>query len=155
MIFNTSAVPSDASLASAKIKLYLSQANVNAGGGTLTVRVLNGAPTYPHSPVVVGDFDRSLYSGNGGERDFRADASGSYYDIDLNSTGRSWINKGGTTRFQLQNVERDIDDSAPGNDKRCYFGDGSAGKEPKLEITYSIPSKMTAITSRRFRGRRF
>jgi hypothetical protein len=136
--FDTSAIKSSWSIISAILKLYL-YIQGNSTGLDLTTRVLNGQPTYPHDPIVVGDYDRSRYSGNGGERNFRNDVINSYYDIALNPTGIGWINKGGMTKLNLQNVEHDIGDVTYGvGAEHTYSGFSFAGgQEPKLEITYS------------------
>ena len=147
LIFDTSGIPSTAVVSAAKLQMYV-QTLLNVGGGTHNVRITNGQPTYPHDPIVVGDYDMTNYAGGGGDHDFRLDGTGAYIDWPLNATGISWLNLGGSTKFFLRNVERDINDSAPGNDQKVYFTDGTAGKEPKLEITYTLSAAREPIMKR-------
>lgn len=137
LIFDTTSIKPSVKIKDSKIKLYLVN-KTNTAGGPISVRVLDGQPTYPHNPVVDGDYDRTLYSGDGGSRDFDSDAPGAYYDINLNATGIGWINKGGITKFRIANLEKDVNDVDVGalNYKSLGFG-YTAGQYAKLEVTFS------------------
>lgn len=63
--------------------------------------ILNGQPTYPHFPVVVSDYWGEYYSGNGGQL-LASDFAAGNRVITFNATGRSWIQKGGTTKLFLR-----------------------------------------------------
>ncbi|KKN71808.1 hypothetical protein LCGC14_0416620 [marine sediment metagenome] len=109
--FNTSSLPADAVISSAILRLsvntFVNQSQDEGGEiEPFTFSISNGQPTYPRIPVVLGDYDKELYSGNGGEV---LAASGLLY-MTLNSTGRSWINIGGTTKFFLRS-SRDIENT--------------------------------------------
>lgn len=140
LIFDTSVIPAGAVISAAKLRLWLASIN-NTPGSALTCRVLNGMPTYPHDPVVVADYDRTLYAGAGGDHSYKNDAIGGYVDHTLNATGIGWINRGGSTKFNLQNLEYDINNVDPGGggNIKCGFSN-LVGNEPKLEITWTLPT---------------
>jgi len=98
------------SIITAKIRIHVSS---YVGVAQQDIVVTNGQPTYPHDPVVKEDYDRLLYSGDGGRA--RYDDLGTppyFHDIVLNSTGRGWINKAGTTKFFLR-ASKDVDGTPP------------------------------------------
>jgi parallel beta-helix repeat protein len=63
VLFNTSALPSNAYLDSTILSLYKKD-DYSTTNFQLTVQ--NGQPTYPHNPIQTGDYGKSHYSGNGG-----------------------------------------------------------------------------------------
>lgn len=137
-IFDTSSIPPGAKISAARLKLYITFM-INSTGSDLTARVLSGQPTYPHIPIVLSDYDRSQYSGSGGDRSYRNDTAGNYINHDLNAAGIAMINKGGITKLNLQNLEYDINDVSYGNGAAnvyVLFG-STSGQEPQLEVTYS------------------
>jgi hypothetical protein len=147
LILDTSVIPAGAIIDSVKLKLYF-LAITNTTGGSVTCRVLNGQPTYPHDPVVDADFDRTLYADDGGDHDYRADATGAYIDIALNATGMGWINSGGETKLCLQNLESDINgvDFGGGNQFTVDFS-VQPGQLPKLEIMWRYAGATDAIAT--------
>jgi hypothetical protein len=138
LIFDTSTIPAGAIISGVKLQLLGQAAVIGAG---FNIVVLNGQPDYPHDPVVLGDYDRTLYSGDGGSLSAAAVNIGVYNDIVLNATGISWINKGGWTKLCIMS-SRDISGDAPvfGNDEYVTLGNPSVpGQEPILEVTYNMP----------------
>ncbi len=134
--FDTSDIPTDATITSAVLSFKIHSEAVNEGNGKIVVQ--NGQPDYPHSSMVVGDYDCDNYSNNGGQSvaiDSLSDSE--YNEITLNSNGRAWINKGGITKFCLRN-SRDIDNItiAENNRVAIYGSEKGEGYRPKLEITY-------------------
>jgi len=134
IFFSTSALSNDATITSAYIRLY----NI-AADGTGDVVVQSGAPTYPHSPMIMSDYNRTNYSGDGGSIYLGGVGSG-YNNLYLNSTGLSWINKTGTTKFMLRH-SNDIDNTVPGQDEGWHFSsyEKGTGYAPKLVVTYTLP----------------
>ena len=134
LLFDTSAIPVDAIIFLAKIRLY-ALADWFPPAENLLV-VTNGQPARPSDPVVVGDFDRTFYSGDGGSMELTL-TSGQYVDITLNATGRSWINKGGITKFCLRTTFEIDGDAPPTVQKASFEGPTHAGgHDPKLILGY-------------------
>lgn len=150
LLFDTSVVAPSQKITAASLSLYCVQVlNGAAGWG---VQVQNGQPTYPHNPVVVGDYNQANYSGNGGSKVSNTFNIGAYNTIDLNSDGISWINKGGITKLLIRQDANDIANSEPAAERRVDLGDRTvAGQQPKLNIT-SFSS--TALAQLRYRRRR-
>lgn len=134
LILNTSGIPAGAIITAAKIQLYCT---TDASTTDFDLTVQNGQPTYPHDPIVVGDFDKTNYAGNGGTLTTVGLAVGAYNDIPLNATGISWINKGGSTKFCVRS-SLDISVTAPANNEWIIMGNPTiVGQEVKLEITWT------------------
>lgn len=143
IFFNTSALQDDATITSAYIALNTQAVHDEAGSWSVIVQ--SGAPTYPHTPMVMGDYNQSYYAGNGGSISSSTIGSG-YNNIILNSTGRSWINKTGTTRFMLR-TSYDVNNSEPPTGTSPYYNTGwqvcsyeyGTNYAPKLYVTYTLP----------------
>jgi hypothetical protein len=127
--FDTSKIGIAGRVESAKLRLHVKNKTDFDNGDALVIQ--NGQPTYPHSPLAVGDFSKSNMSGNGGEiagSDIEIDR---WIQIELNSDGLDWINKTGTTKFYVRS-QRDIDGTEPtGYENIEFYPDGA-----ELVITY-------------------
>lgn len=135
--FDTSGLDDNCLIQSATLWLRI----VSSNNGLGTVMVKSGMPTYPHIPAVVGDYNRTLYSGNGGT----ATADYPSFTITLNDTGRSWIDKTGNTKFMVMS-QNDIDGSAPTSNEWAQITPGGDNR-PKLTVEYYIPTGPPAVTS--------
>jgi hypothetical protein len=115
---------------------------------------MNGQPTRPSDPVVVGDYDESLYSGNGGTissykfkglnpGDFGIPPCWGY--VILNATGINWINKGGITKLCMRS-SYDIagtPPTGPAADQLTIEGPLHVGAhDPYLEVGYLTPGTL-------------
>ncbi len=109
VFFDTSSIPDSATIDSAVLSLYGHQ---DLSAEDFSIIVQNGQPTYPHDPLVENDYNRDHYSGNGGSFNTNSFITDGYNDINLNSDGKSWINKEGTTKFCLRN-DNEINNNAP------------------------------------------
>ena len=140
LFFNTSAIPAGAVISSATLQLYNQGYNINSN---FNLTVMNGQPTYPHNPLVGTDYQLSLYSGNGGTFNTASWGTG-YNTLTLNSTGISWINKGGTTALFIASSQ-DISATAPtGYNALSFYGYAQGvGYQPVLNLTYTIPAAPT------------
>lgn len=110
------------------------------GTHAFSIIVQNGMPTYPHKPLTLSDYNRSHYSGEGGEILQTEFEAGGLMDIILTPTGRSWINKTGWTKFCLRS-SHDIDGAAPlGYEYHRWYSANSPGtpliEKPRLIVTY-------------------
>jgi len=145
--FDTSSVPDGATIDTVTLDLWgsldLSFANFN-----LIVR--SGMPTYPHDPLVAGDYLYSQYAGTGNDAwNTSSMVLNAYNTITLNATGRGWINKTGWTKLALIS-EEDVNSSAPTGFETIQFtgsSDVGASPEPRLNITYSASSSPSATTN--------
>jgi len=111
--FDTRAIPNNATINSAYLRLNVMQVSFyNTSVNNFDLVVQNGQPTYPHMPLTYSDFYRGYYSGNGGSISTNIMHQNSWSNINLNSTGLGWINKGGYTKLVLRS-SRDINGNAP------------------------------------------
>jgi hypothetical protein len=99
--------------------------------------IQNGQPTYPSNPVVTSDYNQSYYSGNGGSINTSVvPYNFSYspgYTFSLNSTGISWINAGGITKFIWRSSDDIAANEVPNGGE---FSIQESGKDPpQLIIT--------------------
>jgi len=136
LYFDTSDIPENAVITSAVLSFKIHAEAANEGNGKVVVQ--NGQPNYPHSSMVVGDYNYTHYGNNGGQSvEINSLSNSEYNEITLNSNGRAWINKGGITKFCLRN-SRDIDNItiAENNKVAIYGSEKGVGYRPKLEITY-------------------
>ena len=135
--FDTSFIPDNATISSAKLKLY----GISYYSSTRYIRVLSGQPTYPHDPIQMSDFNQTLYPLTyGGSINANVwTAYGAYQDIGLNSTGIDWIQKGSgaQTKFCLRNS-----DDIAGNyvERDTFIYSAESGNGPIFEVTYALPS---------------
>jgi len=145
LYFDTSAIPDSASITAANVSIY--------GSGDLTttdfnMTITNGQPTYPHDPLVVGDYDKTNYSGIGGSLNTSSFITTGYTNISLNASGISWISLVGTTKLTLRS-QKDIDGTAPTGSEYLEFSayERGAGYRPYLEVTYSSSGVPTVTTN--------
>lgn len=141
VLFDTSSIPVAATITAASLNLYVGT-DISTTDYLITVQ--NGQPTYPHDPVVDGDYDKSHYSGDGGNLTTVGLTVNAYNTITLNTEGISSITKGGTTKLFLRS-SRDIAGTAPTGDEYVIFwsADTHVGAEyhkPYLYIEYTTPS---------------
>lgn len=145
LYFDTSSLPDDAIITSATLSLY--------GYGDFSdtdfdIQIQSGMPTYPHDPAVVGDYNYSYYSDNGGSLSTSSFVLSAYNDITLSATGLTWISKTGATKLMIRS-SRDINGNTPTGSETIYvytYEQGS-GYRPKLEVTYSLPVTAPDITT--------
>jgi hypothetical protein len=148
VLFNTSALPSNAFLDNAILSLYTSN-DYSATDFLLTIQ--NGQPTYPHNPLQAQDYAKSHYSGNGGSAN-TANFVNRCNNITL--TNLSWINTEGITKLCLRS-SRDINGTVPsGNEYINIYSANTPTAEyiPKLIITYRNQSKFKSTGSTNISG---
>ena len=149
LMFNTTALPSNAYIDNATISLYK---NSDYSTTDFLLTVQNGQPTYPHNPLQTTDYNKDYYSGNGGSFNTSGFGSG-YNNINLNTNGISWLNKSGWTKLCLRS-NRDINGNAPtGNEFIIvYANEQGSGYQPKLVINYRNQSKIKNTGSTNIKG---
>jgi hypothetical protein len=144
--FDTSSIPSTDLIDSVTLKLYKDS---DFSTTDFDIIVQNGQPTYPHAPMVPGDYDEDHYSGNGGSLN-TASFSNGYNDITI--TNHSWINTSGTTKLCLRS-SRDINSVEPSGDEYVTVSSsGTNNEEPKLLVVYRNQSKIKNTGSTDIKG---
>jgi len=143
LLFDTSTIPAGSVVTSCKLYLYPKTVYVTA----CDIVLQNGQPDYPHDPVVLGDYDYSKYSGDGGSKAATSFSSGIWSYITMNSTGMGWVQCGGTTKLILR-TSKDISATAPVavGEGATFYND--AGHEPYLSVTWTeVTEASAAITA--------
>jgi len=139
LLFNTTTLPKNANITSAKLSLY-KQADQSTTDFTITIQ--NGQPTYPHDPLQTSDYGKSHYSGNGGGLNTTSFTTG-YNNITLTNTTDSWLKRQGETKLCLRS-SRDINGNTPTTPEyvTVYSGNANQQYQPKLTIIYRNQSKI-------------
>jgi hypothetical protein len=144
--FDTSAIPDDATITSATLKLY-GQTDSSATDFLITIQ--NGQPTYPRDPLVETDYNKTYYSGNGGSLTTVGFSTTGYNNITLNATGLTWINKTGTTKLCLRS-DREIAGTTPtGLEYVAVYAADQTGTtyDPQLVVNYETSVTVTNVSS--------
>ncbi len=119
IVFDSSSIPAGATITSAEVWLWAVSKTETAGAYDLVVQ--NGQPTYPHNPIVSGDFNKANYSGDGGSLASSGITVDAWVKIPLNATGLTWIQKEGTTKLCIR-TSLDIAGTAPASGKSSTVG---------------------------------
>jgi hypothetical protein len=140
LYFNTSQIPSNAIIDSAKVGLY----KISDYSTTdFQITIQDGQPTYPHSPMQTGDYSMMHYLGNGGSLNTASFKAG-YNDITMTSAGLGWINRTSWTKLCLRS-SRDITPTSPTGDEYVTVTSNEftgIGCQPRLVIAYRNHSKI-------------
>ena len=100
--------------------------------------VQDGQPTYPSDPMVVGDYDKTHYSGDGGSLARDDMVEDAWNEIVLNATGIGWIQKGAGNKTKLMlRTSLDIAGTPPGSttETGVIFGEDTEGVVPYMRWT--------------------
>ncbi len=147
VFFDTSSIPSNATIISATLSLY---GSTDFSDTDFDIIIRNGQPTYPHYPLATGDYYYANCSGDGGTFNTSSFSVSGYNDISLNADGLSWIQKGdgALTKLALTS-SRDVSATTPtGNEMVDVKSYESAGYQPKLVVNYTVSSgNSTHVTS--------
>ncbi|MFC2000388.1 DUF6345 domain-containing protein [Chloroflexota bacterium] len=132
LLFDTSSIPSDATIVSACLSLYVRTSSYLPSDFLI---VVSGADL--NDPMTSSDYGQLLdETSSKGDYWIPYLDKGEYNDIYLNPAGISEISKTGTTKFGLRTLD-DILGVAPGyGSERVDFSSYEGGNAPKLEITY-------------------
>jgi hypothetical protein len=146
LFFNTSTIPSNADIISAKLSIYgykdLSETNFN-------IIIQKGSSGHPNTPLTLSDYDKDYYSGEGGSLNTQNFNENQYNHITLNSDGRSWIQQGtgAKTKFCLRSSrDKNCVDPYPGSGYGwfreyvlIYTNEKGGDYRPKLTVEYNLP----------------
>lgn len=137
LFFDTSAIPTSATINNASIILNVAAVGVGPLYQDYII-VKNGQPTYPRMPVQLDDYYIYRYSGVGGQLWMANCVAGAPIEIQLDDTGKSWINKGGITKLALFS-QNDDQACAPSGAQVIMFYQSEAGLSyaPYLFVEYT------------------
>ena len=133
--FDTSSIPESSTITAAELKLA---GQTDQSSQDFYITIQSGQPSHPEDPLVAGDYDKSFYSGDGGSLTTAGLVISGYNTISLNTTGLSWIDKGGVTKLCVRS-DRDIAGTTPTTTEHVtvYTSDqGGTTYDPKLIVYY-------------------
>ena len=115
MIFDTSIIPKQELITSAKLRMYC---RTNQSTTDFDIVLQLGDPQHPGNPVVAADYNYANYDGADGDynevKSTSTISAGAEFELILTSIGFLLINTGGKTRLMIRS-SRDIDSTNPGS----------------------------------------
>jgi len=137
--FDTSPIPPGSIILSGHLTFYVRD-NLNELGYVLGIMQLTQG--VQNLPVIISDYGAQLpYTTVGGQVHIDDMVVGTLNNLDLNSSGLSWVNPAGTSRFCLRHM-LDINDDPPTlGASRLWIGSAQspAGERPTLTLFYVPP----------------
>lgn len=127
--FDTSALPISATIVSAKLNFY---AGPYQNGTTLRVHAVE---SFQGAPLTSSDFSHIGFASGG----FADLTSNTWIQITLNTTGLTWIVKGGVTKIALiHDLDQNNVTPSDANDSIISMSEAS-GYQPYLVLQYTVP----------------
>lgn len=153
LLFDTSALPDNASIQSAVLSLY-GCAKIDQLGITPNLNIYSCLPN-SNTDIIAGDFDTlGFIPYCDTPISYAAWSLVGYNDFILNAAGLAAISKTGITKLGTRNANYDVAGVAPPNWANqqssylyCYTADKGGGYRPKLVITYITISVTTLPAS--------
>jgi len=145
VFYDTSSLGSGAIISAATASFYGASGGGEADTAHTDLGIVQGVQDDPLQTNDFGDHLSYTTLGHDSYYDYSASwTTSGYNDVTLNSTGRGWINKTGTTKLCLR-LKGDIDDSTPTglNFLSIYANEKGSGYQPKLAVTYSVLPQVT------------
>lgn len=146
LYFDTSSIPSGATISQAQLALYLHEKYND--DSPFSVVLQTGGATYPHNPFVAADYNKTYYSGDGGSLSYDSSTIGNYNYIVFNSTGLGYITKAGASKFCLRTSD-DINGTTPvGENSMIFYSyEMGSGFQPTLLVNYYITPTTPTVTT--------
>lgn len=140
--FNTSPIPDAENIVSAWLRLY----GMDDWSDTdFSITIQNGQPIYPHDPLILSDYNMTLYSGDGGAFNTTGFITTGYNDIEFSTTGLGWINVTGMTKLCLRSSREIAGNTPTGSEHlRVYAMEVGSSQEPELVVQYAPVANVTA-----------
>ena len=136
--FDTSLIPSSATILSAKLNVYAENKVVNDNDGYDYISVFEYSGNYPIT-ATKSDFVAFGSTKGSNDLDISSSISSSAYNVwNLNAIGLSWINKSGVT-FLGMRLGHDIDNHEISGDNYmygCMTNHSDTSQDPYLEVKY-------------------
>jgi len=145
LYFDTSALSAGVNITGAILQLYVVSSDAKAGGQNFNFTIQSGMPTYPHRPFVGGDYNYTLYAGDGGGGNTTDMTTGAYNNITITELG--WLNMTGYTKFVIRSDD-DINNVVPvGAMSRFKIAnyENGAGTTPNLIVFYETGWSVTTM----------
>ena len=147
LYFDTSSIPDGATIVSASVSLYLvGDLQITPSGFALVLGKMAGNDeTYPHDPLVLGDFDNELYTGGGASSPWVYDSQSGMKTFTFTSLGKSsWINDQGASKFVVLS-SLDVGYSVPNYYMLAdfYTQEKGGGYRPAMSVTYATACTVT------------
>jgi RHS repeat-associated protein len=156
--FNTAALPDNATITAAKLKVLIDSKSDSDNDGDDWVTVVQGSQPSTAS-LAISDYDLagSVNSPTEGintaeRKDITGVTTGQYLEFNLNSAGQSWVSKTGDTKLALREGHDVINSAFTGSNSTSnqlvlrtgeYAGTSS---DPVLEVTYTTPPPAITMT---------
>jgi hypothetical protein len=142
LYFDTSAIPTGATIVSATMSLYLvgNVRIISQGFDAVLMKMKTNDGTYPHDPLSAGDFDRTLWVSGGASSPGIYNGSSGYVTFTFNTVGKAeWINDAGLSKFLVMS-SLDIGYTAPNLWMYAEFYTREQGTSyaPRLTVIYAI-----------------
>jgi hypothetical protein len=136
LYFDTSLVPIGATVTNATLSLNIFS---SAPALNFNVTVQSGEPNFPHKPMILSDYFHGLYFGNGGQRSTSTISGSGYWNITLNTQGKTMIEPSGITKLCLRS-DKDISETPPlytAEFIKFYSYEEGQDYSPRLYVTYT------------------
>lgn len=163
LVFDTSAIPDNATITEAMVYLYVSDLSDSDNDGNDWMTIVeglqaSGSTLTTDDWVDAGDaIDDPTEGIDSSDRiDFSTVSTGAYTSFPLNTTGQSWVSLTGDTQFALREGHDVIDDpfvgSSSSENKLVFRTSEYTGvvNDPYIEITYEIPVTTTTTTEEEY-----
>ena len=145
LYFDTSSIPDGATIVSATISLYLVGNLTIIPSGFALVLGKDASETYPSDPLVIGDFDRTFYTGGGASTPWVYTGQTGLKTFSFTDLGKSsWINDQGTSKFVVMS-SLDVGYSVPNANMLANFYTQEKGGtyRPVMSVTYATACTVT------------
>lgn len=151
--FNTAALPDDAIITAANLKVYVDSKNDDDNDGNDFIRLVQNT-TYSAVNLESDDYDQigsvSNPTAGASDIDIGTISTNAWLTFTLNSTGRGWINKTGYTKLGLREGHDAVNDPVTDstttgiNIRTANYGGSATSSDPVLEVTYHVNNAPTA-----------
>lgn len=139
MLYDTSPLTSGATISSAIISLYKISVSDSNNDGKDYVNIYSSNPA-SNTDLVGDDFNDVGTTAFSSPIDLGS-IEATYNDFTLNASGLSAISKTGISKFSVREGH-DVENTTIGgggqNNNFSFYGSNTAGKEPKLVVTYTV-----------------
>jgi len=142
--FDTSSIPDNATITSATLYLYTTYIGDHDNDGNDFIGIIKTTQANAYS-LILEDYDQLGTIEGSGRLDLGNMILNSYNSYNLNSTGLSWIDKGGITNLGIREGHDILDDpiavGVGANEINVRLSEYSGTDyDPKLVIEYTIPA---------------
>lgn len=139
MLFDTSAIPDDATIDSAILSIWV--VTKYTQNNDSVQRLVTTTPA-SNTDIVLADYDQFGTVAQANDIAIADTTTGQYNDFTLNATGKGNISKTGISKFGIREVTYDISNVAPasgGSDGIDYYSadQTETANDPKLVINYT------------------